>query len=179
MGGETQASYRFKIVICGDWAVGKSSLVRRFATGTFSHSYITTLAINLVVKEVYIDGAHVTLSLWDTGGQERFQFLRQKYYQGADGVVFAFDLTRLESFNHIEERWLPEVNRAIERYTPALWGTKADLVDQRVVETSSGEELASRFGAEFYETSALSGQNVEAAFHGLAQLVIKKSTDTP
>jgi small GTP-binding protein len=176
--GESQASYRFKIVICGDWAVGKTSMVRRFATGVFTHDYLTTLAINLVVKEVHVEGTHVTLSIWDTGGQERFQFLRQKYYQGADGVVFAFDLTRLESFKHIEERWLPEVNRAIEKYTPALWGTKADLVDQRVVEAGSGEALASSFGAEFYETSALSGQNVEAAFQGLAQLVIKKSTDT-
>lgn len=175
MGSETQTSYRFKIVICGDWAVGKSSLVRRFSTGTFSHSYITTLAINLVVKEVHVDGAHITLSLWDTGGQERFQFLRQKYYQGADGVVFAFDLTRLESFNHIADRWVSEVNGAIEGYTPALWGTKADLVDQRVVETSSGEELANGFGAEFYETSALSGQNVEKAFHELAHLILKKS----
>jgi small GTP-binding protein len=175
---EKQASYRFKVVICGDWAVGKSSLVRRFSTGTFSHDYLTTLAVNLVVKEINIDGVHVTLSIWDTGGQERFQYLRQKYYQGADGAVFAFDLTRIESFQHIEERWVPEVNRAIEGYIPALWGTKADLVDQRAVETSSGEELSSSFNGSFYETSALSGQNVETAFHDLARFLLKKSTDT-
>ena len=176
MGDETR--YRFKIVICGDWAVGKSSLVRRFATGVFTHDYLTTLAVNLVVKEVNIDGTHVTLSLWDSGGQERFQYLRQKYYQGADGVVFAFDLTRLESFQHIGERWLPEVNRVIEGYIPTLWGTKADLVDQRVVETNLGKELASSIEAGFYETSALSGQNVETAFHELARLILEKSVSS-
>ena len=178
MVSEAQTSYRFKIVICGDYAVGKSSLVRRFSTGVFTHDYLTTLAVNLVVKEVNIDGVHVTISIWDTGGQERFQYLRQKYYQGADGVVFAFDLTRLDSFQHIAERWVPEVNGAIEGFTPALWGTKTDLVDQCAVETSSGEELASSFGARFYETSSLSGQNVEKAFHELARLILKKSGTT-
>ncbi len=175
MGNKTQASYRFKIVICGDWAVGKSSLVRRFSTGIFTHDYLTTLAVNLVIKEVNLGGVHVTLALWDTGGQERFQYLRQKYYQGADGVVFAFDLTRLESFQHIGERWLPEVNRAIEGYTPTVWGTKSDLSDQRAVKTSVGEELAGSIEASFYETSALNGQNVETAFHELARLVLEKS----
>jgi small GTP-binding protein len=178
MGNKTQTSYRFKIVICGDWAVGKSSLVRRFSTGIFTHDYLTTLAVNLVVKEVNIGGVHVTLALWDTGGQERFQYLRQKYYQGADGVVFAFDLTRLESFQHIGERWLPEVNRAIDGYTPTIWGTKADLVEERVVEPIAGEELASSIDARFYETSALSGQNVETAFHELARLILKKSASS-
>ena len=178
MVSEAQTSYRFKIVICGDFAVGKSSLVRRFSTGVFTHDYLTTLAVNLVIKEVNLDGVHVTIAIWDTGGQERFQYLRQKYYQGGDGVVFVFDLTRPESFRHIGERWVPEVNQAIEGYTPVLWGTKADLVDQRAVETSSGEELASSFGASFFETSSLSGQNVEKAFHELARLILKKSVPT-
>lgn len=173
MVSETKTSYRFKVVICGDFAVGKSSLVRRFSTGVFTHSYLTTLAVNVVVKEVHVDGVHITLSCWDTGGQERFQFLRQKYYQGADGVVFVFDLSRLESFKHIDERWIPEVNEAINDYTPALWGTKADLVDQQAVKTSLGENLASSIGASYYETSALSGLNVETAFHELARLILK------
>lgn len=167
--------YRFKIVVCGDWAVGKTSLVRRYATNQFTQDYLTTIAVNFISKEVIIDGVHVNMTIWDTGGQERFSHLRRRYYKDSHGVILVFDLTRPESFRHIEKRWLPEINEIIDDYVPAIWGTKADLVEQRVVSTSSGERLARKINAYYFETSSLTGQNVEKAFLSLGRLVLSNA----
>lgn len=176
---EEPKAYLFKVVICGDYAVGKTSLVRRFTTGTFSFDYKTTLAVNFVNTEVVIEGFHIDLAIWDTAGQERFQKLRKEYYKNANAVIFVYDLTRPESFHHIEDRWKPEVDSTIQGYTPILIGTKTDLTEQRVVTARSGEDLARRISATHYETSALSGENVEKAFHNLAQLLLTKTFTKP
>jgi small GTP-binding protein len=172
---ERQDTFRFKIIVCGDWAVGKTSLINRFSTNTFTNDYLTTIALNIVTKETVVDGFKVELILWDTGGQERFSALRKRYYQGAQGVIFAFDITRPESYRAIEKRWLPEVNEVIEDYIPTIWGTKADLVDQRVVSTNSGDRLARRLNAKYFETSSKTGKNVEKAFTYLARHVLSKA----
>lgn len=165
--------------MCGDWAVGKTSLVRRFSTDAFSHDYLPTIGANLVVKEVDLHGFRIHLTIWDTGGQERFSSLRKKYYEGSDGVVFAFDLTRPETFYHIETRWIPEVNAVLKDYIPSLLATKADLTDKRVVSPSSGEDLGRRMGARYFETSALTGQNVEKAFQNLSQMILSRALTKP
>lgn len=131
--------------------------------------------MNVTNKELQVDGFDISLALWDTSGQERFSALRKRYYQGAQGVIFIFDITRPESFRHIEKRWIPEVNGVIEEYVPAVWGAKADLVDNRVVSTTSGDRLARRLNAYYFETSALNGNNVENAFTSLSRLVLSKA----
>lgn len=164
--------------MCGDWAVGKTSLVRRYATNTFTHDYLTTIDLNQVAKEVDVDGIKIDLSIWDTGGQERFSSLRKRYYRGADAVIFVFDITRPESFRAIEKRWIPEVNEVLDEYILTLWGTKADLKDQRVVSTNSGDRLARKLKAYYFETSSLTGQNVEKAFKSLSRLILSKALTT-
>ncbi len=176
---EEAETYLFKVIICGDYAVGKTSLVRRFSTGKFTFDYKTTLAVNLINTEVTIEGFRIDLTVWDTAGQERFQNLRKEYYKNAKAVIFVYDLTRPESYHHIEERWKPEVDSTIQGYTPLLIGTKEDLVEQRVVTQRSGENLGRRIGAAYLETSALSGKNVEKAFHDLARLLLTKALTKP
>ena len=174
MATEIQNKFRFKIIVCGDWAVGKTSLIKRFSTNTFTNDYLTTIAVNIVTKETVVDGFHVELMIWDTGGQERFSHLRKRYYQGAQGVIFAFDVTRPETYRAIEKRWIPEVNDVIEGYIPTIWATKVDLENQRVVSTTSGDRLARRLNAYFFETSSLTGTNVEKAFTSLSRRILSK-----
>jgi small GTP-binding protein len=178
MSKNVSQQFRFKVAICGDWAVGKTSLVRRFATDTFTHDYLTTIAVNHVTKKLKIQGINIDLQIWDTGGQERFSQLRRRYYKASDGVIFVFDLTRPESFRHIEKRWVPEVNGILEDYVPTIWGAKSDLVDQRVVSQNSGRRLAREMNAYYFETSALTGENVEEAFSSLTKLILSKAFST-
>jgi small GTP-binding protein len=179
LASEETNAYLFKVMICGDYAVGKTSLVRRFSTGTFSHDYKTSIAVSFVNTEVVIEGFRIDLAIWDTAGQERFQKIRKEYYKNSNAVIFVYDLTRPETYHHIEERWKPEVDSVILGYTPVLVGTKADLVEQRVVTTRSGEDLANLIGAAYYETSALTGQNVEDAFNNLAKFLLAKMLTKP
>lgn len=175
MSTESHQKFRFKIVLCGDWAVGKTSLIKRFSTNTFTNDYLTTIAVNIVTKEMVVNGFNVELMIWDTGGQERFSHLRKQYYKGAQGVIFAFDITRPESYRAFEKRWLPEVNDVIKDYILTIWGTKGDLLDQRVVSTNSGDRLARRHNANYFETSAKTGKNVEKAFTTLARYLLSKA----
>ncbi len=178
MSNDGPREFRFKVSVCGDWAVGKTSLVRRFATNTFTHDYLTTIAVNHVTKKLKIQGFNIALQVWDTGGQERFSQLRQRYYKASDGVIFVFDLTRPESFRNIEKRWVSEVNGILEDYVPTIWGAKSDLFDQRVVSRNSGMRLARKMNAYYFETSALTGEKVEEAFSSLTKLILSKVLST-
>jgi Ras-related protein Rab-8A len=164
-----------KVVMCGDWAVGKTSLVRRFVENRFDHDYKPSIGVNIVVKIVDIGGKKVKLDIFDTGGQERFRPLRHQYYKGASAAAFVYDLTRPESAVSIQDRWIADVEGAVpEGFERLIIANKADLSAERAVSEYAGQQLAKRVGADYTETSALDGQNVERAFVNLAAHLVKK-----
>ena len=170
-----EAQYALKGVMCGDWAVGKSSLVRRFTEDKFDHDYKPSIGVNVTVKTIDIEGKILKLQLFDTGGQERFQTLRQRYYQGAHAVIFVFDTTRASSAVSIESRWLPEVQGILESdFERLVLGNKVDLETDREVSEYAARQSAERVGATYYETSALTGNNVQVAFVDLANRLVEK-----
>jgi small GTP-binding protein len=164
-----------KIVMCGDWGVGKTSLVRRFAENKFDHDYKPSIGVNIVVKTVDVGGKRVKLDIFDTGGQERLRSLRQRYFEGASAAVFVYDMTRPETAVSIQEEWLVEVEAAIpEGFERMILANKADLGIERMVSEYAGHQLAERIHAIYAETSALEGRNVEQAFTKLATRLVEK-----
>jgi small GTP-binding protein len=105
----------------------------------------------------------VELQLWDTAGQELFRAVTRGYYRGAVGAFVVFDLTKRESFTSLSQ-WISEL-RSIARpdIVLVLLGNKSDLEDARDITKFEAEEFAKRNGAAFFETSARTGENVEAA----------------
>jgi small GTP-binding protein len=173
--GDAEARYVMKVVMCGDWAVGKTSLVRRFVENRFDHDYKPSIGVNIVVKIVDIGGKKVKLDIFDTGGQERFRPLRQRYYNGASAAVFVYDMTRAESAVSVQNRWVADVEAVIpEGFERMVIANKADLGSERAVSEYAGQQLAERIGAIYTETSALDGRNVEQAFVELAARLVKK-----
>jgi small GTP-binding protein len=173
--GDAEARYVMKVVMCGDWAVGKTSLVRRFVENRFDHDYKPSIGVNIVVKIVDIGGKKVKLDIFDTGGQERFRPLRQRYYKGASAAVFVYDMTRAESAVSVQNRWVADVEAVIpEGFERMVIANKADLGSERAVSEYAGQQLAERIGAIYTETSALDGRNVEQAFVELAARLVKK-----
>jgi len=173
---EGRIRYVAKVAMCGDWAVGKTSLVRRFAEDKFDHNYIPSIGLNVVTKVVDVGGGRrIKLNIFDTGGQERFRPMRRRYYQGSQGVVFVFDLTRADTAVSIESRWLSEVESSLSRdFERIVLGNKLDLEPQREVSEYAGREMAKRIGASYFETSALLGRNVQEAFRELASRLMAK-----
>jgi len=165
--------YLFKLVLIGDSGVGKSCLLLRFADDSFTDSYISTIGVDFRFRTVNIEQKTVKLQIWDTAGQERFRTITSAYYRGAHGIIMVYDVTNYESFEHVEE-WLNEVNRhASESTLKLLVGNKADLADDKKVETEEAETFAKNLNISFLETSAKNATNVEAAFLTMAKQLIQ------
>jgi len=165
--------YLFKLVLIGDSGVGKSCLLLRFADDSFTDSYISTIGVDFRFRTVNIDSKTVKLQIWDTAGQERFRTITSAYYRGAHGIIMVYDVTNYESFEHVEE-WLNEVNRhASESTLKLLVGNKADLADDKKVDTDEAKQFAENLKISFLETSAKNATNVEAAFLTMAKQLIE------
>nr|ABW35315.1 Rab1A1 [Gymnochlora stellata]ACF24555.1 Ras-related small GTPase Rab 1a [Gymnochlora stellata] len=164
--------YLFKLVLIGDSGVGKSCLLLRFADDSFTDSYISTIGVDFRFRTLKINKKTVKLQIWDTAGQERFRTITSAYYRGADGIIMVYDVTSLESFEHVDE-WLNEVDRfAHENTCKLLVGNKADLTDDRKVSEESARALAQRLHIQFLETSAKTSTNVTTAFSLMAEELI-------
>ncbi|KAJ7346066.1 small GTPase-binding protein [Mycena albidolilacea] len=105
---------RRKLVIVGDGACGKTSLLILFAEGTFSEAYVPTVFEN-TVTDVHVDGRDVELSLWDTAGQEDYDRLRPLSYPDAHVILICFAVDSRDSFENIEEKWAPEEGMAVQQ----------------------------------------------------------------
>ncbi|NHI92652.1 MAG: GTP-binding protein [Candidatus Lokiarchaeota archaeon] len=163
--------YKFKVVICGDHGVGKTSLLRRFVENKFDKDYLSTLGANILSKEyVTPKGNIIELLLWDIAGQQVFKHARNKFYQGAQGAVVVYDVTRPMSFQNIDE-WLEELQDSPVN-SMILVGNKIDLPKEVLAEDA--QKFAEEKGMSFLETSALSNTNVNEAFKTLAMEIVKK-----
>ncbi len=169
-----EARYIVKTVIVGDYSVGKTSLIRRFADNTFDQDYKPSIGVNIVAKTVDLGGVKLKFNMFDTGGQERFEPLRKKYYKGTQAVIYVFDITRGESAASLEKRWMTEVEVILGKdYERMVIANKIDL-PQREVSEYTGRQIANRMRATYYETSALDGRNVGEAFKELATALMRK-----
>lgn len=169
-------SYRLKIVLIGPAAVGKTALVKRFVENTFSTKYTLTIGVDFLTKAVNIDDENIAaLTIWDIGGQERFEFMRRRFYDGAHGALLVFDLSRAETFTQVQ-KWLKEMRQMRGEDVPFLLiGNKADLLEDtgEVVKRKDANEFAESEGSLYIETSAKTGENVEEAFNKLTKIIVE------
>lgn len=161
-----------KFLILGDQNVGKSSLLLRFAEDTFDPNCASTIGVDLVSKQIFVNGKHTNLQLWDTAGCERYRTIMSSMYRGAHGIVLVYDVTSRSSFENIVG-WLQEIGE-VTGGAPVdiiLVGNKCDQVT-KVVSTVEGEELAQKYRLPFLETSALNSRNVSVAFLSLVETIL-------
>ena len=124
------SSFKLKVLLTGAAAVGKTSLVQRFIKNRFAANYKLTVGVDILTKDVnFRENEIATLSIWDIGGQQRFEFIRSTFYKGAAGALLVFDLTREQTY--IETRkWLTEIRQFSQADIPfVLIGNKVDLVE--------------------------------------------------
>lgn len=164
--------YVLKVIFLGDAAVGKTSIVARHVTSTFRENYIPSLGANITSRDYNIEGNDITLLIWDIAAQEGFGRVRHEYYNGAKAAFMVYDVTRPSTFEDVIY-WIGDLGEVISKKIPLiLIGNKVDL--PAVVSSHSGERLAADIGADFIETSAKTGQNVEMAF----EKVVRKLSGT-
>jgi len=106
--GNRPYDLQIKLLMIGDSAVGKTSLLLRYANDTFSSTFITTIGIDFKIKTVHLSGKKVKLQIWDTAGQEQFRTITRSYFRGAQGIVLVYDITDRRTFNSVRS-WMAQI----------------------------------------------------------------------
>jgi len=163
-----------KSIIVGDFAVGKTSLCKKYATGMFSEDYKPTLGVDIFTRRLDMKGFGVViLSIWDTAGQEKFRRMYPRYYKGAKYAIVVYDITSKDTFESIS-LWIEEIRKHAGDIPILLVGNKADLVAYREVSEEEGEKKVKELNLiGFLETSARTGKNVNDVFEMPISYVLK------
>jgi len=167
--------YAFKLILGGDGAVGKTSMVHRFVENAFASDYKSTIGTSIMKKECNFEGlnSRVRFVIWDLAGQAQFKRVRQSYLANAEAGILVYDVTNQSSFENIEI-WHNEVIKASPGISLILVGNKIDLANDRKVTSEVGEKLALQLQLSYIETSAKTGENIDDAFKMLALQMIQK-----
>jgi len=157
-----------KLVAVGDGAVGKTSLLIRFAKNQFKDDYIPTVFENFVA-DIVVDGASHEIGLWDTAGQEDYDRLRPLSYPDSHVVIICFAVNHPESLDNVKEKWSPEVFHYCPNVPIILIGTKADIrnsdTKQTLITTETANKMATDIKAKKYmECSAKTGTGIKEIF---------------
>ena len=106
----SEYDHLFKILLIGNSAVGKSSLILQFVENSWNEIFVPTIGVDFKIKTLNIDDKRVKLQIWDTAGQERFKNITAAYYRGALGVMLVYDITDIETFKALNS-WLIEIEK--------------------------------------------------------------------
>ncbi|OAA38571.1 Rab5-like protein ypt51 [Metarhizium rileyi] len=181
-----------KLVLLGEAAVGKSSLVLRFVNNDFQENKEPTIGAAFLTQKCNLPTRTIKFEIWDTAGQERFASLAPMYYRNAQAALVVYDLTKPTSLIKAKH-WVAELQRqASPGIVIALVGNKLDLASDSTVENENpgdGEESsdarkvsmeeAKAYAEEenllFFETSAKTGHNVTEVFTAIANAIPETS----
>ncbi|GAH51697.1 unnamed protein product [marine sediment metagenome] len=171
--GRTESIY--KVIVIGDPAVGKTSLLTKFAKNQFEEKYLPTVGVNIVKEPIELKERNATINLmfWDVAGQPQFYMLHRPYFNGADGMILVFDITRSSTFSNINNWYNSAVKYGLSGIPRILIGNKIDLKDERKIILPMAEHLSEKLNAPYFETSALTGETVKEVFQKIAELVFK------
>jgi Ras-related protein Rab-5C len=169
-----------KVVLLGEAGVGKTSIISRYVSNTFSDVLMSTTGASFAAKKLELDDEHkIKFQIWDTAGQERFRSLAKIFYQNAAVAVLVYDITRRDSFEKLKEFWIKELKEnAPSDIILALAANKSDIYEQEVVSLKEGKELAQEINAIFKSTSAMLAHGIDDLFKLIGEKFINPSLNT-
>ena len=157
--------YTFKYIILGDVSVGKTNILSRFNYKEFDNNVRSTIGVDFQKVKIKVGGISFRLNLWDTAGSEKYRSINHTYYKDADCAIIVYDITSKKSFQS-GKGWIEDCKSNVGNKTPlfVLVGNKNDLGKERKVKKEEGVALAKEYDILFFESSALTGYNIEKIF---------------
>jgi len=166
--------YRFKVVVIGAAGSGKTAMVERLVRKEFSEKQKTTVGVEFNPFKVCVNDFIVQLDLWDTAGQENYKAIAKSYFREAVGCVLVYDITSQKSFDELGF-WLNQFRELADPQAfIILVGNKSDLESQRVISSDWATEFAEKQFLQYFETSALTAQNISEVFQTLCHTVFDR-----
>ncbi|KAL1846676.1 hypothetical protein VTK73DRAFT_241 [Phialemonium thermophilum] len=185
-----------KLVLLGDGACGKTSLLNVFTRGYFPTVYEPTVFENYV-HDIFVDNVHIELSLWDTAGQEEFDRLRSLSYDDTDLIMLCYSVDSKDSLENVESKWVGEIADNCPGVKLVLVALKCDLREaadddeevpgggadgeangaprekKPMINYDQGLEVARRINAlRYLECSAMRNRGVNEAFTEAARVAL-------
>ena len=154
---------RKKILLVGDFGVGKTSLIRRYVDDAFDDRYLTTIGVKISKKRIEVDGQACELLIWDIEGATPIKHIPQSYFKGASGAIFVGDVDRHETIESLEKH-IATFQKLNPEAKYVLAYNKSDLLtpDQAAEHEATLPENS-------WLTSAKANHNVDRLFTRLAQ----------
>lgn len=163
-----------KIILIGEQAVGKSSLLMRYCDNNFALNMIGTAGVDFRKKLVKVDDKEIKLTIFDTAGQQRFRSITKHFYQGAKGIILVYDASDKATFDKLKD-WIKTIkDNADDGVETILVANKIDL--ERQVSIEDGKNFSNEVKIPVVETSAKSGLNVDRLYETLMRNIVKKDS---
>ena len=170
----------YKLIVIGDPAIGKTSLIKKYVTHQYEKDYIPTVGVSISKQPVSLkapDGKKIKINLllWDLAGQPVFHLLHKVYFNGANGVLLGFDLTRMHTYSNAKVWHKELVKNGLASVPTVFFGNKADLHEERKISPVHIQHMQEQLAIpDYIETSALSGKNVENLFNTIAHRIYER-----
>ena len=168
-----------QLLIIGDSTVGKTSILSRFANGTFNTNYLATVGLDNFTKDETIDDKNVRIKIWDTAGQERYKALTKGFFRNAQGIMLVYDVTNTETYDNLKY-WIQSLKtnmgNDLDHIPIVIIGNKIDS-EEREVKTQDAESFCKGQNYPYFETSAKTGENIDQTIRFLVKKVIDSNPD--
>ena len=175
--GRTESIY--KVIVVGDPAVGKTELLKKFATRPFEERYLPTVGVNILKESINLDDLNATVNLmfWDVPGQPQFYMLYRPYFNGAEGMILTFDITRSSTFSNINTWYSTAIKYGLSGIPRTLVGIKKELnsEEERKIILPMAKHLSEKLDAPYFEVSLATGENINLVFQKIAELILESN----
>lgn len=158
----------FKLLLLGDRAVGKTTLLQKFVEELDPDCYYATCGVDQKIRSLFLFNKHLDLKIWDAGGEPSLWHLVRRYLPDANGALVCFDVTNPFSLIKINS-YVEKLREAQPNLPIMLIACKSDLAQKRMVSEEQAQQLAQKLGIAYLETSGLKKNNVDAAFLQITQ----------
>jgi small GTP-binding protein len=170
--------YSLKLILTGNYEVGKTSLIRRFVENRFKEGYHSTVGVDITKKIVELaENTKISFAIWDIGGQiTQMTPYRKRFYGGANAAFIVIDRTRIESLKSIQ-KWHGELTKYVGKDLDIiLVGNKSDLEEKIGITEEEIKNIATQNNFHYILTSAKTGENVNDSFLYIAYRFLESAS---
>ncbi|XP_075249245.1 uncharacterized protein LOC142341861 isoform X2 [Convolutriloba macropyga] len=171
--------YTFKVILCGDASVGKTSFLNQLCLREFRESTIATIGMSFFRHKFRVSprgrvgsgkSVGVELQCWDTAGQEKFRSLPQSYFRNADAAILMYDVSKRATFANLHE-WIERIEEVTDFPRLVIIGNKCDM-GVREIERREALAISKSIDADYFEGSAKTGEGVWQAFQQISEILV-------